>query len=322
MFHNGEAYLVSSRTEEGLPFVPTTFMNLMILGVLAKAQALYPVTIVGFLFMSNHFHMILIAKNPEHCSAFVGYLKQEIAHALNRMLGRRQRTIWKAEYDSPELLDGARFIQELSYLYANPSEAHIVDKVDDYLGVSSWQAFNCDTATEVKLPVLQRTFFKELRFPFAPHSEDAAYLASLTLQAKTSVTLYIDPWAVRDVYLEFKDLTPSELRQKVLTEIHAREEAARKTRQACNKRLLGAQNHRRASMIVEYTPKKHGRKSVCLSSSSATAKVFLTFFRQLVTNGNDVYQRWKDNDYSVPYPPGLFPPHFPRKANALGSVFA
>jgi REP element-mobilizing transposase RayT len=93
------------RTEEGLPFVPLQFINTLICSALARAQLLYPVTIICFVVQANHVHLLVRVTDPELISMFIGYFKAESAHYLNRLLNRRQRTVWAERFDSPAVLD-------------------------------------------------------------------------------------------------------------------------------------------------------------------------------------------------------------------------
>ena len=98
-------YFVTFRTEEGLPFPANPLIKHIFLSNMAMAQSKYPVKICHFLLMANHMHLILIPEAPEHFCAFIEYLKRETAHAVNKLLGRRRRTVWLSGYDSPILLD-------------------------------------------------------------------------------------------------------------------------------------------------------------------------------------------------------------------------
>ena len=125
VFISNKPYFITSRTQEGLPLVCSTPMNMIIQGVVAKAQELYPVRLCHYKFMANHFHIIFVALDPTNASSFVGYIKTELAHAINHMLGREKRTIWDAGFDSPELLDAETTISKIAYIYANAAKANL-----------------------------------------------------------------------------------------------------------------------------------------------------------------------------------------------------
>ena len=163
-FAHKQALLVSARTEEGLPLVSSLVLNLIIWGILARARSMYQVRVCHFIFMFNHFHMLLVVDNPEDVSNFVGYVKGEIAHAVNQLLGRRRKTLWAEGYDSPIFLTAADVRRYITYIYANPAKANLVDTIDDYPGVSSWQMFIRDTHLSAH-KWIRRPAIKRLQLP-------------------------------------------------------------------------------------------------------------------------------------------------------------
>ena len=78
---------ITHRVVEGLPFVARLFMNLLILGIVARAQYLYPVRLSHFLFMANHPHL-LISGTLNQVSSFMNYLDGELAKILKRLCPR------------------------------------------------------------------------------------------------------------------------------------------------------------------------------------------------------------------------------------------
>ena len=114
-------------------------MNLIIDGILAKATNDYEIDVNHAIFMANHFHIIVTVVNPGDVKEFFRYLKGEIAHAVNRLLGRRKRTVWVDGYDSPLVLDEDKLKYLISYLYLNPLRANLVNTISEYPGVSSWK---------------------------------------------------------------------------------------------------------------------------------------------------------------------------------------
>ena len=124
------AVFISTRIQEGLPLVPTCYMQLILQSILARAQSKYKVSVCHFLFMSNHLHMLLVVNNPDEVPAFMDMIKTESAHAINRLLGRRQRTVWCSGYDSPPVLTLEDIILKINYIYTNPQSADLVDTID------------------------------------------------------------------------------------------------------------------------------------------------------------------------------------------------
>jgi REP element-mobilizing transposase RayT len=71
---------------------------------LAVAQNLHPVKVIGFVVMGNHIHIVTLVEDPTTVESFMERFKCETVHAVNRLLGRRQVTVWCEGYDSPAIL--------------------------------------------------------------------------------------------------------------------------------------------------------------------------------------------------------------------------
>ena len=159
-FPHNSVIFCTSRIEQGLPLVCTHNLNFIINGILAKATSIYNVEVNHHIFMSNHFHIILRVINPEDVQAFFRYIKTEIAHAVNRLLGRRKRTVWVDRYDSPIVLDAEKLLHLVTYLYLNPVKANLVESIDHYPGVSSWKMFKDDVLKSSLVTVFKKRFLK------------------------------------------------------------------------------------------------------------------------------------------------------------------
>ncbi len=134
----GGIHFITFRTEEGLPFVPLQFMNILICSALARAQRLYPIRIICFVVQANHVHLLIRVTNPEEVSSFIRYFKAESAHYLNRLLNRRQRTVWAERFDSPAVLDIDKALELFAYCSLNPVKDGLVGSMREYPGVASY----------------------------------------------------------------------------------------------------------------------------------------------------------------------------------------
>ena len=138
---HGAVLFVTFSLEEVLMLLANPLCRTLLQSCLAVAQDLYPLRISGFLINSNHVHMLLVVENPDDVSGFIRHFKTESAHLLNRVLGRRKRTIWCEGYDSPIVLTPTRALIALSYLYSNPAKDNLEESIDKYPGLSSWEMF-------------------------------------------------------------------------------------------------------------------------------------------------------------------------------------
>ncbi len=316
-FINNTAIFVSTRTEEGLPLVPTNFMNALIWSVLVRAQSAYPrVKVCSFLFMPNHFHMLLVVDDPEQVSRFVGYVKQEISHFVNRLLGRRQKTLWKAEYDSPVVLDAEKVKDILRYIYTNPVAAGSESSIDKYPGISSWEML-VTKARASWHPAYSRDATPRLSNPIHPDREDEKICKLLNDSSKKTLLFTFEPFAWKNCFESTKDTSDEELLFELVEMIREKEGEYADERRKNNTRVAGSQSLISSSMLREYTPKKFGRRMICLAKDRKLRVQFITFFKKICEKARDVFSRWKRNDFSEEYPPGLFQPPYPRIVNIL-----
>ncbi|MFM7088379.1 MAG: transposase [Candidatus Paceibacterota bacterium] len=172
-------------------------MEMILWSALALAQESYKIKIISFVIMGNHIHIIALVEDPTEVESFMERLKCETAHAVNRLLGRRQVTVWNEGYDSPAILTLEDLIEKMAYVYANPVRAHRTGSIDNYSGVSSWQMFTSGALSK-KVPRVRRPFVKPLPKGVLSPSEQkrkAAHVAELAKETLT-FTLTPDAWTV------------------------------------------------------------------------------------------------------------------------------
>ena len=155
----GSVLFATFSFEEGLLLLSNPLSMAIIRSCLAAAQKLYPVKISHILVAATHIHLIITVYNPDHIQAFLRHFKTESAHMLNRLLGRKKRTIWCEGYDSPKILSLARAISAIAYLYANPAKDNLVNSIEEYPGFSSWKMFRTGELTK-NWKRLRRPLFK------------------------------------------------------------------------------------------------------------------------------------------------------------------
>lgn len=73
---------VTCRTIQGRFLLrPSRDINAIIVGALAKAQKLYGMTVCGFVFLSNHSHLLLQPKDVQHLARFMNHVNSKIGRA-------------------------------------------------------------------------------------------------------------------------------------------------------------------------------------------------------------------------------------------------
>lgn len=315
--HHSVLFLTFS-IEQGLLLLCNPLCEAIIKSCLARAQALYPVKICAFLIEATHVHMIIVVENPDHVPAFIGYFKTESAHALNRILGRRKRTIWCEGYDSPVVLTPLRTMIAMAYLYANPAKDNLEDSIDKYPGVSSWKMFiNGETKRN----------WKHIRRPaYRALTPDSHNLRGYTKEAerilrdsKKSHSFTLEPNAWMTAFDITDEREQKDLNRSLVERVKKLEERARRIREQNGHRVMGVERLMNQQIDTEHLSERTGLRSWCLSENRNARIKFIAFLKDLFELARSVRQRWKVGDYSQPYPLGLYPPSMPKLAEPFGA---
>ena len=302
---------VTMSVEQGLLLLSNPLCLLIIKSCLARSSYLYKVDICHFLVNSTLIHIVFVIINPDHAPKFVGHFKAEVAHRINILFGWKKRTIWCEGYDSPVVLTPVRALVAISYLYANPGKDNLEDSIDRFPGLSSWKMYQKGEHTK------NWTFVRRPAFSCLP--KDAHTLEGYTREArriaastKKTHTFELKPDAWLDAF-NMKDPEVKLLWNKRLYErVRTLEARARKLRTKQGKRVIGRDRLLRQPITFNFQSKRNGKRMRCLSEKRSVRIEFIKFFKGLLREARDVYQRWHVGDYSVPYPPGLFPPAQPK----------
>ena len=319
LFLHNTLKFITFRTEEGLPFVPTAYMNELLWSSLAKAQDLYPVEICAFNFELNHAHMLLRVADPELIPKFIGYVKQETAHALNRLLGRRRKTVWEENYDSPTILDADKALEKFEYLLLNPVKDNLADSLDEYPGASSWSMMKSGQSKR-RCRAIARNKIPQLKSPEHPCREESEVLDYLEENNPTILTFHLSPYSWKQCFEETRSLNDNEVRKLILSRITER--AAQYHRDKRDRRLPKPHPERlkHESIVRQYTPKTFGRKTICLSSFRHLRQRFIALYRDLCDRAVKVLAEWRSGNWHLPFTPGLFPPCLPRSSNLCPGI--
>ena len=285
---------------------------------LTRAQFLHPVTLCHFLVESTHVHMVLVVDNPHDVQGFIGRFKTESAHLLNRLLGRKKRTVWCDGYDSPVVLTPTRAMACITYLYANPAKDNLEDSIDAYPGLSSWQMYQKRSHTR-NWKYFRRPAVKAL-------ARDSHNLRGYTKEAKSilegtkkTFAFTIKPNAWMEAFGIVDPAEQEKMNQRILTFIRHREERARKQRKRDKKGVIGADRLVAQPLDRYYEPKRSGRRMWCLADKKSIRVSFIATLKRLIDKARQVYRKWFLGDFSEPYPLGLYPPGMPKLAEPLSA---
>jgi hypothetical protein len=254
--------------------------------------------------MSNHVHLILVVDTPENVPKFIEYLKRESSHAINRLLGRRKRTVWTEGYSSPVVLDANKAIDEIVYLYTNPQRANLVETIDQYPNLSSWKLFKAGGKNTSKHYRIKRSAISELPKRKTSRGEQKAIKNSIKYDTESNL-LIIDPNAWLRCFPELSGVDPQQIRDLIEKRIRQVEITLARKRVAP---VLGAERLICQEINTTYYPKKFGKKMLCLSSVLEKRILYIGWFREMSKKASEAITAFSVGDFSAILPPGFFFP--------------
>lgn len=114
---------------------PSRRLNLIIAGLLARAWRLYPVDIHAFVFLSNHFHLLLTVPHAQRLAQFMSYFSGNLAREAGRLAGWREK-FWSRRYQAIVVSnEDAAQIARLRYILAHGVKEGLVPSVVDWQGL-------------------------------------------------------------------------------------------------------------------------------------------------------------------------------------------
>lgn len=315
-FRNNDVLFVTCSLEQGLLLLANPLARSIIAGCLSRAKALYPVRLSHFLVNGNHIHMLLTVINPTDTSNFLGYFKAETAHRFNILMGWKKRTIWCEGYDSPVVLSPLRALMALAYLYANPAKDNLVDSVEKFPGFSSWKMY---TKQDLKRTFAypRRTRFRQLP-PQAHCPSGYDREASRLINSTTELYQFeLEPNAWLHSFGIKEDSEIKKWNSLLVKRVRLLERRAREKRKKLNKTIIGDARLKSQVFTFNYKSKRNGKRMWCLSEKRSIRQAFIAEVKYAIKLSRAVRKRWQVGDYSVSYPPGLFPPNQPKLCECL-----
>ena len=135
LFEPNQLYFVTNRCFQGrLLMRPSKRVNLLIGAILAKAQTRFDIQIYGYVFMSNHYHLIISGKEGV-ISDFVAYFQSLIGKKIGQ-LHKWKGKFWHRRFSAEPILDDEASIERLGYILAHGVKESLVKKAEDWPGLT------------------------------------------------------------------------------------------------------------------------------------------------------------------------------------------
>jgi putative transposase len=104
--------------------------------LLGEARAKFPVALLAFCLMPNHFHLVIQPRSPEALSAFMQWTMTCHVRRYHRLY-RSSGHVWQGRFKSFPIQQDDHLLVVLRYVLRNPVRARLVDRVEQW----PWSSF-------------------------------------------------------------------------------------------------------------------------------------------------------------------------------------
>ncbi len=286
---------VTCRTLQGrLLLRPSPELNDIAAGILGRAQRLYPVDLVAFVPVSNHYHLIVWVEDARRLASFVGYFNSNLAREIGRLTGWTGK-IWERRYQAIVISDEEEVqVARFRYVLGHGVKENLVAHLRD------WPGLHCIRQLAHCEPLTATWYDRTQQYLARRKGEDADPAKHAGTETVTFSPLPC-----------WKHLSPEAYRERVRTMgLEIDEEAA------ARRKRTGAQPLGAAAILAQHpwTRPERVKKSpapLLHAASKAVRQVFYEGFALFVAAYRSAAEKLQRGDPNPSFPLGCFPPALP-----------
>lgn len=286
---------VTSRTLHArLLLRPSAALNDIIGGILGRAQRRYEVEVVGYAFLSNHYHLLLRVRDARQLAGFMGHLNSKLAREVGRLTGWTGK-IWERRYQAIVVSEEeAAQIERLRYVLSHGCKENLVARLRDWPGV------HCVHSLLDGKPLAGHWFDRTREYAARQRRED---YEPLRYASEESVVLSPLPCWER--------LSPEAYRGRIAELVEEIERNAAVARAGTDAVPLGPARIQLQDPLGRPWRPKRSRAPLLHAASREVRRRFYEAYGAFVAAYRRAAERLKEGDPAPPFPIGCFPPALP-----------
>ncbi len=318
---SGMTYELTLRVREGLPFIPNRLVRSLLQSAMSQACFVTGLSVCHYMWMGNHAHIILVSKGPEELTQFYGIIKKSITDFIKRLLGLSRLNLW--EHTGVHLLPSAEtVIDRIAYLYANPAKANLVERIEDYPGLNSFQSFKASSgeissdATE-SVAWIRAKYLEKLDDLTLTEEAESKILSKIFRKVYYRNKLRIEP----NIWMRCFEASPQQAAEwhiKTLGVLTGKEDEARKSRLKEEKPIMGSKKLKAQAIMSPFIPRKYQRGVFVICLDKDKRLRIISLVKGVRKLAHDLYQEKFKYGQDVRWPAGIFPPRPQLQACAIG----
>jgi hypothetical protein len=266
----------------------------IIAGALGRAQRLYEVEIVSYVFLSNHYHLLVLVRDARQLSSFAGYLNSKIAREVSRLTGWSGK-IWERRYQAILVSDEELAqVERFRYLLSHGCKEGLVARLRD------WPSVHCVQALLGAEPLTGHWFDRTAEYGARQRGEEID-----ALRYATAETVRLSPLPC------WKGLSAQQYRQRVVDLVEMIEGDAAAESKRSGVRPLGS-----TAILAQDPLRRPGRVKrspapLLHAASRQVRRVFYEAYATFLAAYRTAAEKLRAGDPAPPFPTGCFPPALP-----------
>jgi hypothetical protein len=310
-------YEIIPRVREGLPLPPTETTNQLLTGILARTQRDEKVTLCNFVEMVSHAHQLVIPDKPSQQVKFYMEYQKKVSDTVRKLTKRRQLNLWEKRPSAPRIGRLEDAISRHIYIFCNPAKAGLVESIDEYPGLSSWNAFKtCEPSVDAEVRIKAYWTPVSVLEPL-PDGDRLSTIGDKVmaqelreLEGTMEYDLVLKPFAWLGLYGVTDPKQIERIRQRVIKEVYAKEAEFRKERIEEQRPVLGATRLRQQKYFKPHTPKKRERQLFIICSCNERRPQMISSDKEIARKHKKCAELRKEG-LPHEWPPGTFIPWSP-----------
>lgn len=273
---------------------PSPSLNRIILGILGRAQRLYGLRIHAFVFMSNHYHLLVSPTSARQLAAFMAYLNANLAKEACRLHDWAHH-LWSRRYHLLEVSPEEKaHVGRLRYLLAHGCKEGLVDTP------GHWPGVQCVAALLDGQPLRGLWFDRSLEYEARRQGTDLGPLDFATIETVELAPLPCWAHLPADTY-----------RQRVADLIRQIVKEAAHARQRSGLPAMGPEAIQRQSPQAQPRQVKRAPSPACHAASRKWRRRLRESYALFLAAYRRASELLRAGDLAARFPPGSFPPSLP-----------
>ncbi|MCB0354802.1 MAG: hypothetical protein KDD64_14805 [Bdellovibrionales bacterium] len=214
------AYSICSEFDGFVELQLDGLLRELLMGVLTRAQELYPVKVSHFGLSSKGFQIVLCSSEGENVSRFMGYFKGELSRSLVRIGRLEGGALWGKRYSAEPITSVESGIEIVSELYLNAFAHTRCLSEEKSFPCTSWDLFLSGQSFVKTIWIPNRLLTPEVSASLSRYSPETIRFSNLTEQVEGEPgTLHFDPNAWMPKYSPINDEATERARLSILRRV-------------------------------------------------------------------------------------------------------